>query len=151
VGVLWALVVILSGLVAGGALNNAIAMGPALRTFDEPTDLAVRSAWSSDPSRYSTLASLGAALLAVALLIFDGDLRPAVQALLGTAIALSAFVLASNEAARRVERSGRGRTGEDPPAGYAAIRRRWHAAQLAMALASVGMVVCYAIAAGAAS
>jgi hypothetical protein len=151
VRVLWALALIFSGLVAGGALNNALAMGPALRTFDDPTDLEVWRAWSLRPVRSSALASLVAGLAGVALLIFDGDLRPAAQTLLGTAIGLNGLALVSIAVARRVELVARDWKGDNLPDGYNAMRRRWHTTQLAMTIASVGMVACYATAAGPAS
>lgn len=143
---LYAIVVILSGLVAGGALNNALAMGPALRTLDEQTLSEVQRHWSPLPARYSALASVAAGLAGVALLVF-GDLRPAAEALVAAAIGLGALLLVSIEATRRMELTARG-AGEPPRAGDVAVVRRWHTAQAVAAVASLGVLACYSVAAG---
>ena len=143
---LWAIVVILSGLVAGGTLNNAIAMGPALRTLDEQTLSEVQRNWSPLPVWCSALASLAAGLAGVALLVF-GDLRPAAETLVAVALALGVLLLVSIEATRRMELTARA-AGQPPRAGSGAMVRRWHAAQAAAAAASLGVLACYSVAGG---
>jgi hypothetical protein len=143
---LYAIVVILSGLVAGGALNNALAMGPALRTLDEQTLSEVQRHWSPLPARYSALASVAAGLAGVALLVF-GDLRPAAEALVAAAIGLGVLLLVSIEATRRMELTARG-AGAAPRTGDVAMVRRWHAAQAVAAVASLGVLACYSVAGG---
>jgi glycerol uptake facilitator-like aquaporin len=140
---LWAIVVILSGLVAGGAFNNAVAMAPALRTFDEQTYADLRRSWSPLPTSYSMLASIVAALLGIALLGLY-DLSSTADALVASAVALGVLLLVILAAARRVER-------QTAAGGDNVARRRWRAAQLAAGAVSLTVVACYATAAGPAS
>jgi Domain of unknown function (DUF1772) len=141
---LWALAVIFSGLVAGGAFNNTVAMAPALGTFDQATYEEVRRAWSPLPARVAIIASLGAAVAGAALLVFF-DLETGALTL--AAVAVGCGVLLAASIASTLGRVGAADHFDDAE-GFVFARRQWQATQLVVAVLAVTAAVCYTAAAG---
>jgi hypothetical protein len=148
VHVLSAVAVILSGLAAGVAFNNVVAMIPTLRRLDPLAALEVRRSASPLPGRCLVALAVGAALAGAALLVFYRDQSSNAQALLAVGAGLSCLLLAGSRLAMNVERSLREWRDDGPRDRYLGLCRRWEASQLVMAVLSVGVVVCYATASG---
>jgi hypothetical protein len=124
VDLLWGIAIVLSGLVAGGALNNAVAMVPALHRLESDEEAAVRPVTNTvaDPA-LTALATL-AGLAGLVLLAADDDARAGA---LVAALVLIAVAEGALYAARRA-------------------RARWDALQLAAAAGAVGGFVLLVIA-----
>lgn len=145
--VLWALSVIAAGALAGATVNNAIAMVPALRTLDETTYLEVRRAWSAVPEACIAAAGSGGALAGLALLLFADPLKSSPQALLAAGLALGLVTAAAEVPVMRLQAAGRLDPRAERQPSDVGTPRRWDAAQLIAAGCSLGMLICYAIAA----
>jgi hypothetical protein len=141
---LWALAMILSGLVAGGAFNNTVAMAPALGTFDQANYEEVRLAWSPLPARVAVFVSLAAAVAGAALLVFF-DLGTSALTLAAVAVGCGLLLAASIVSTLgRVGAAGHFGDAE----GFVFARRQWQATQLVVAVLALTAAVCYAAAAG---
>ena len=123
----WGIAIVLSGLVAGGALNNAVAMVPALRRLG--ADQEVRPAINvvADPA-LTGLATV-AGIVGLVLLAVDDD------APVGLTIAGLAALLVAEMALFGASRTG-------------AAAGRWDGLQLTAAAASVAAFTCLVVAAG---
>jgi hypothetical protein len=125
VDVLWGIAIFLAGLAAGGALNNAVAMVPALRRLPAEHQAEVRAVTNTlaDPALAALSALAG--LAGLALLVFED----VTKGVLVAALILTGAAVAALAAATR------------------ASDRRWDLLQLAAAAAAVGALACFAIAA----
>ena len=155
----WVVLVALSGILAGAAVNNAIAMVPALRTLEEMTDHDVRRAWSRVPGACVGMSAAGAGIAGVVLLAFAHQVSSGSRALLIAGIVLSIATACVGVAAILVEGAAREpilvegaaherRPGGGHPSAYRALQRRWDALQVLAAVFSLGMLACNVVAAG---
>jgi len=103
----WVVLVALSGILAGAAVNNAIAMVPALRTLEEMTDHDVRRAWSRVPGACVGMSAAGAGIAGVVLLAFAHQVSSGSRALLIAGIVLSIATACVGVAAILVEGAAR--------------------------------------------
>jgi len=150
--VLWLVAVLFSGILAGGVVTVTLAVIPALHQFGPEDDFRVHRVFNPLPDYYLPQ-SLFISIIAVAAVLASRGGPPATAGVAANAglVISAAIILISHRGTLPVNLVIRRWSGEGLPRGYARLRRRWDMVQRVRTLFCVGLVCCYAVAAGSAA
>jgi hypothetical protein len=147
--VLWAVVLLSSGLLAGGVITVSLAVIPALRVFGERTDFQIHRVFNPLPDYYMPQSLFLSAFAVLGLLTFGGGTESPGRWFLLVGLGLSLpIILISLLGNRRINLLIRRWSQPELPPGYSRMRRvwdRWHISRTALCLV---LAVCYGTAVG---